>query len=716
LNQLQEKAVQQLDTRFLCLLLLFKYYGVHANPDHIRHSFAIEPTGMSELDMLRVAKAFGFKGKKAKISFPRLKNVNLPTIVPFTNNDHVIVARVEEDRVLLLHPAKPKPELMDKDAFLSLWNGTVYLFQHRMKEHRDEKFGLSWFLPVLWKYRKPFLDIMLASLFLQFLGIFAPILTQVIIDKVFVHNALTTLHVLAVGLLFVAFFELCLQIAKSYLFTHSTSRIDVVLGAKLFHHLVSLPLRYFETRRVGETIARIKELENIRRFLTGAPLSTVIDCIFVTVFLGVMIFYSSELTMVVAGAIPIMAILSLIVTPMLRKRLQDMFEHGAESQSYLVEAVTGIQTIKSFALEPTVEKKWETLLANYVRSNYKMAKLSGISSAIGQFIQRLSQLAVLWVGARLVLNGTLTVGQLIAFQMLSSRVSDPILRMVQIWNEYQQINVSIQRIADIFHAKPEQRLEVSKSRLPALQGNIRFEGVTFRYQLDGQPIIKNMNVQIPAGCIVGIVGRSGSGKSTISKLLQRLYVPESGKIIIDGIDLSVCDPYWLRRQIGVVMQDSFIFTGSIRENIAIHNTAASMEEITRAAILAGAHSFILELPEGYDTVVGERGVGLSGGQKQRIAIARALLTNPRILILDEATSALDYESERIIQRNLKNICQGRTVIIIAHRLSTLQDADLIIAVDKGEVKEFGPPQELLKRKGLYYYLYSQQHGGNISHV
>jgi subfamily B ATP-binding cassette protein HlyB/CyaB len=450
------------------------------------------------------------------------------------------------------------------------------------------------------------------------------------------------------------------------------------------------------------------ELEHIRQFLTGTPLTSLIDVLFMAVYIVVMVFYSTTLTWVVLGTLPFFIALSAVITPLFRHRLDEKFNTGAESQSYLVETVSGVQTIKSFALEPEMQKNWEGRLANYVKASYKTSVLAGVAGSLGQLIQKVSDLAILWYGAHLVMSGHLTVGGLIAFRMLSGRVSGPVLRLVQAWQDFQQTGISIKRLGDIFNSKPEPTIDPSKARLPAIKGDIRFDKVRFRYRPDSAEVIRDMTFGIRPGDVVGVVGRSGSGKSTLSKLLQRLYVPEAGKILIDGVDIALTDPAWLRRQIGVVLQENFLFSMSVRDNIAIHMPAAHMDDVVRVAKVAGAHDFILELPEGYDTVVGERGEGLSGGQKQRVAIARALLHDPRILIFDEATSALDYESENIIQKNLKQICEGRTVIIIAHRLSTLKSVDKVIAIDRGQVIEYGKPDALLEKRGLYHYLYSQQ--------
>lgn len=554
-------------------------------------------------------------------------------------------------------------------------------------------------------------EILAASFVIQLFGLVTPLFTQVIIDKVLMHKSLSTLHVLAIGMLIMIVFEAILSIIKTHVMAHTSNRIDVALGARLFRHLLHIPLRYFELRRVGDTVARVRELENIRQFITGSSINVVLDLLFTIIFIAVMFIYSGLLTCVVLAILPLFIALSIVLRPMMRSRLEDKFDRGAENQSYLVEAVTGVQTVKAMALEPVFYRRWEEQLARYVTASFRTTHLSGIAGALGQIIQKLSTLSVLWVGAYLVMKGDLTVGQLIAFQMLSARVISPVLRVVQLWQDFQQVGISVERLGDLINTKAEPALNPSKMSLPAIKGNVRLESVRFRYNLDGPEILRNLSLDIAPGTTVGVVGRSGSGKSTLTKLLQRLYIPESGRVLIDGVDLQQADPMWLRRQIGVVLQENFLFNGTIRENIAIHMPSAPMAHIIEMAKLAGAHEFILELQEAYDTQVGERGAALSGGQRQRVAIARALMANPRILIFDEATSALDYESERIIQENLSKICKGRTVFIIAHRLSTIRHADTILVMDKGELVEQGSHGELLHRKGIYHHLFSQQVGG-----
>lgn len=708
-SRVDQKETKKVDTGLVCLVMVAGYHGLSVDPEQLRHSLALGPEGMGTMDILRAAKELGLKAKEAQVSFDRLSRLAMPAIAAFDGGRFIVLARTDGDKVLIFDPIEGKPKLLPKDDFTAQWQKKIILLTYRKSTAPSEKpFGLSWFVPSIWKYRKPLSEVLTASLILQIFGLVTPVFTQVIIDKVLVHRGITTLNVLAIGLITVILFEGLLNILRTYLFTHTSNRIDISLGTKLFKHLFSLPLKYFEVRRVGDTVARVRELENIRHFLTGAPLTTILDVMFIGVYLVVMFIYSTTLSFVVLGAIPVFALLSLIITPMLRHRLDERFNRGAESQAFLVEMVTGAQTIKAMAVEPEVQKRWESLLANYVKASFRTSKLSGVAGSIGQLIERGSTLAILWLGAHLVMRGDLTVGQLIAFQMLSGRVSGPVLRLVQLWQDFQQTGLSIRRLGDIFHATPEPSLNVTKTRFPAIQGHIRLEGVRFRYRLDGPEIIRNIHLDIKPGMSLGIVGRSGSGKSTLAKLIQRLYLPESGRILIDGIDLSLADPAWLRRQIGVVLQESFLFNGSVRDNIAFHYSQASMEEVIRVANLAGAHEFVLELPEGYDTIVGERGTALSGGQRQRIAIARALLTNPRILIFDEATSSLDSESEAIIQRNLRQICQGRTVILIAHRLSTLRIAERIIVLERGEILEAGTHEELMERKGLYHHLQVQQ--------
>lgn len=697
-----------MDTGLNGLITIAAYYGIPADARNIVHIFSLQDHRMTDRDIILAAGELKMKCRKAKVNRYSLRKMVLPALLKLKDDTYVVLAKAAQEKLLVLYPWERAPKVMEESELAEVWDGEIFLFIPRERHRRNVKFGFRWFIPSVLKYKRPLLEVLLAAFVMQVLGICSPLVTQSVIDKVLVHNSVSTLDVLAIALLAMVIFETVLSVARNYILAHTTGKIDVILSSRLFDHLFKLPLSYFESRRVGDTVARVRELENIRRFLTGVPMMTLLDCMFLIVYVVILFFYSVELACISLAAIPLLALISAIVTPLFRARLEERFNRGAESQSYLVEAVTGAQTIKSFAIEPTVKKKWETLLADYTAAGFRTTLLSGNAGAIAKLIQRIFDILVLWYGAGLVMRGELTIGQLVAFRMLAGRVSEPVMRLVQVWQEFQQTCVSVERIGDIFNSRQESASDSAKTRLSRIQGNIAFEGVCFRYGADGPEVIRDMSFSIRPNTVVGIVGRSGSGKSTLSKLIQRLYLPEKGKILVDGMDFSTVDPVWLRRQIGVVLQENFLFNASIRDNIALHDPAADMEQIMRVAKIAGAHEFITELAGGYDTVVGERGVGLSGGQKQRIAIARALLCNPKILIFDEATSALDYESERIIQRNLKEICKGRTVLIIAHRLSTLKDADAIMVIDRGRVVEYGPKQTLIEQQGLFWHLLRQQ--------
>ena len=529
-------------------------------------------------------------------------------------------------------------------------------------------------------------------------------------DKVLVNKATTTLDVLVIGLVVIVLFESLLTSLRAYVFGHTTSRIDVELGAKLFRHLVQLPLEYFQARRVGDSVARVREQENIRSFLTGNALTVLLDVFFSFVFIAVMLFYSVPLTLIVLVSLPLYFGLSLAVVPILRRRLDVKFARGAENQAMLVETVTGIQTVKATALEPAFGKRWDTQLAAYVSASFKTQTLATVAHEGVNLIGKLVNAATLWYGAHLAMGNQLTVGQFVAFNMFAQRVAQPIKRMAQLWTDFQQTGISVARLDDILNTRTEVRA-TGAAQLPPLKGRITLDSVSFRYRPQNQVVLSNVSLAVKAGEVIGIVGRSGSGKSTLTKLVQRLYTPEAGRLLVDGIDISLIDAAQLRRQVGVLLQENLLFNRSVRENIAITDPAALLEHVIHVAQLAGAHEFISELTEGYDTVVGEQGSGLSGGQRQRIAIARALFTNPRILILDEATSALDYGSEAIIQHNMARICQGRTVLLIAHRLSSVRNAHRIVVLDKGAIVEVGAHDALVgKPDGLYARLWRMQDG------
>jgi ATP-binding cassette, subfamily B, bacterial HlyB/CyaB len=628
----------------------------------------------------------------------------------------VVLAQCDGQRVLFQDPGRSsqggRPVIEPLAVFEAQWTGQLILITSRAAlAGALAKFDFSWFVPSLVKYRKLLGEVLVISLFLQLFALVSPLFFQVVMDKVLVHRGVSTLDVLVIGLTVVVLFESLLTALRTYVFSHTTSRIDVELGARLFRHLLQLPLAYFQARRVGDSVARVRELENIRSFLTGNSLTLVLDVVFSVIFIAVMFVYSAPLTLIVLVSLPLYLVLSLTLVPVLRARLNEKFARGAENQALLVEAVTGIQTVKASALEPAIAKRWDDQLAAYVSASFKTQTLASYGHEGINLIGKLINALTLWYGARLVMDQQLTVGQFVAFNMFAQRVAQPIMRMAQMWTDFQQTGISMARLGDILNTRTEVP-PMAAAQLPPLKGRIQFDQVTFRYRPEAPPVLRTLSLEVRAGAVIGIVGRSGSGKSTLTKLVQRLYTPEQGRVMVDGIDISLIDAAQLRRQIGVVLQENLLFNRSVRENIAITDPAAPIEAVMQAAQMAGAHEFISELPEGYDTMVGEQGSSLSGGQRQRIAIARALFTNPRVLIFDEATSALDYESEAIVQRNMAAICQGRTVIVIAHRLSSVRQAHRIIAMDKGCIVEEGSHDELLLRpNGLYARLWSMQAGG-----
>ncbi|WP_395022614.1 type I secretion system permease/ATPase [Dongia sp.] len=704
-------AEQGVDTGLTCLVLMLRYIGVPADPAQLRHRFGNAAERVSATDILRISKELQLRSRVVNSNWARLAKSPLPAIAATREGGFFIVAKVTQDKALIHDPVENRPVTMSRAELEAAWNGKlIFIAKRASLAEAVRKFDLAWFIPAILKYKRILIEVLVASFALQLFGLVSPLFFQVIIDKVLVHRGLTTLDVLVIGLAVITLFEVLLGGLRTYIFAHTTNRVDVELGAKLFRHLLALPLAYFQARRVGDSVARVRELENIRSFLTGNALTLVIDLVFTGVFLAVMWLYSPTLTLIVMAAIPAYVALSLVVTPIFKRRLDEKFARGAENQAFLVESVTGIETLKALAVEPRMQRKWEEQLAGYVASAFRVTRLGNVGSQAAALINKATILLCLYFGAKAVLQGDLTVGALVAFNMLANQVHGPVLRLAQMWQEFQQVRISAARLGDILNnpAEPSHRLD--KAAPGRVTGKVGFDHVTFRYRPDGQEVLADVTLEIPAGQMVGIVGPSGSGKSTLTKLVQRLYVPERGRVTVDGIDLSLVDPAWLRRQVGVVLQENVLFSGTVRENIALTDPGMPMERVVQAAKLAGAHEFILGLPEGYDAVIGERGNSLSGGQRQRIAIARALINDPRILIFDEATSALDYESERIIQDNMRAIARNRTVLIIAHRLSTVRMADRIITVEGGRVVEDGTHDELLGRGGRYAKLHQYQAG------
>jgi subfamily B ATP-binding cassette protein HlyB/CyaB len=702
-------SARSADPGLEALVTLLHFQGVAADRDQIRHRLGTDTVGAPEI--LRCAKDLGLKARAHRTKWSRLARTPLPAIAALQDGGFMVLAKVGEDKVLVQSPQTSRPTLMLRSEFLAIWDGTLIMMTRRAGlSDITRRFGIGWFAGAIHKYRHLLTEVLIASFFLQLFALVSPLFFQVVIDKVLVHRSLSTLDVLMVGLVAISVFETVLGVLRTYVFAHTTNRIDVELGARLFHHLLALPLAYFQARRVGDSVARVRELENIRNFLTSSALTLIIDLFFTFVFLAVMFVYSPLLTWIVLGSFPFYIAISMGATPLFRRRLDEKFRRGAENQAFLVESVTAIETLKAMAVEPQMQRRWEEQLAGYVSASFKVLSLGNTASQAVQLVSKIATAGILFFGAKLVIDGGLSVGELVAFNILAGRVSAPVLRLAQIWQDFHQARLSVARLGDILNTTAEPTYTTARTRLPAIRGDITFDRVAFRYRVDGPAVLHDVSFDVPAGQTVGIVGPSGSGKSTFAKLVQRLYVPESGRVLVDGMDLAMADPAWLRRQIGVVLQENMLFNRSVRENIALADPAMPIERVIAAARLAGAHEFILELTEGYDTIVGERGSSLSGGQRQRIAIARALVMDPRILIFDEATSALDYESERIIQTNMREIARGRTVLIIAHRLSTVRAMDRIVTLERGRLIEDGTHDALIKTGGRYASLHRLQAG------
>jgi ATP-binding cassette, subfamily B, bacterial HlyB/CyaB len=690
------------------LAMLLGFHRIAADPQRLRHELGHAGDVEGE-DMVRLARRLpGVRAKAISVSWERLARLPLPAIARVSDG-WLLLVRADEQGVLIQRPGM-KPASLDRAGFETMWTGDIVLVTARETlASLTRTFDVRWFIPQVVRYRRLIGEVLLITLALNLLGLAAPLFFQAIVDKVLVHDTLATLQVLAIGFVGVSIWEVAFGWLRVRLYSETSQKIDVELGARLFRHLLSLPLGYFEARRVGDTVTRIRQLETIREFLTNASLSVLVDPAFVVVFLAAMWLYSPHLFWVVALTIPAYALISLIFTRPMRMRLNEKFERGSASNALLIETVSGVHTLKAAAVEPQWQSRWERQLAAYSSASQRATMLGATGGQAVQLVSKLSLAAILYFGAKEVIAGSLTIGGLVAFNMLAQRVSSPVIRMAQLWQDFQQVGVAIERMGDILN-QPAEPAPASPGALPAIGGAIRFAGVRFRYHDEGAWVLDDIDLDIAAGTSLGIVGSSGSGKSTLTRLVQRLHAPAAGRVLVDGIDIAHVDPSWLRRQIGVVLQENLLFNRSIRENIALSQPAAPIAAVMAAARMAGAHDFIVGLPSGYDTLVEERGANLSGGQRQRIAIARALLTQPRILILDEATSALDAESEEIVQRNLRMIAQGRTLIIVAHRLSAIRQCDRIVTLERGRIVESGDHEQLLRQNGRYAELHRRQLG------
>ena len=656
----------------------------------------------------QIAAGLGLHVSGARVGAAMGTRLQTPTLIPW-GESFAVVARSNQNGLTLASPRDGIVNLQPEQLEDTFPEGIDLLLLDRTNTTPNETFGPNWFWPALKRHRAVLVQVLVASFVVQLFALANPLLIQVIIDKVITQRSLDTLQVLGIALVVVTLLEGVLGSLKTFLFSETTNRIDQRLGAEVIDHLLRLPLGYFDKRPVGELGSRIGELEKIRNFLTGQALTTLLDACFSVIYILVMVVYSWLLTLIALAVLPIQVGLTLIGAPLFRRQYRQAAEANAKTQSHLVEVLTGIQTVKSQNVEMVSRFSWQEFYAGYINRSFEKTISGTVLSQTSQVLQKLSQLMVLWVGATLVLSGDLTLGQLIAFRIISGYVTQPLLRLSSIWQNIQELKVSFERLADVIDT-PQESNEVDKAKvpLPPIEGAVNFENLTFRFRPDAAPVLKDVNLQIKAGTFVGIVGQSGSGKSTLMKLLPRLYAPEEGRILIDGYDIDKVELYSLRRQIGIVPQDPLLFSGTISENIALTQPDVGSDEIVMAAKLADAHDFIMELPSGYSSPVGERGASLSGGQRQRIAIARTLLSNPKLLVMDEATSALDYETERRVCDNLVQALQDCTVFFITHRLATVRRADVIVVMHLGVVAEVGSHDELMAKRGRYYALYRQQ--------
>ena len=708
-QQEQQEQKPQVNTGLISLEIVSRMNNIDIDMRSIVREYGINTADIEPEEIIRIAKNKGFKVKRKKLTLKEISaKYPMPAILQLKDNSYIILLALkpEENAVLTLTPLEKHPKSHTYEELQKQMKDFVIILKHK-SFNDDVKFGFKWFFNEIFKYKKIIGQVLLGSFVVQLFGLVTPLFTQVILDKVLVNRTIATLDVLAFAFIVVAVFELLLNLSRNYIFIHTTNKIDAKLGAKLFRHLFQLYYVYFENRQVGNIVARVRELDRIREFITNKSVSVLIDAFFSIVFLAVMFVYSPKLTFISLGFLAIIAIIYVMITPELRVRLEEKFQMGAHSNSYLVESVTGVQTVKSLAIEGSMFRKWEDKLGKYLKSSFNLAIMGNFTGSICGFLQKAMTIAILYVGVMLVIDNKLTIGQLIAFQMFSGQFSAPMLRLVGLWNEFQQTLLAVDRIGDILNS-PVEMQSGNAITLSHVEGNIKIDNLSFRYNVDAPMVLNNINLEIKAGEKIGFVGRSGSGKSTIAKLIQRLYYTTEGTIYIDGIDIRNINPVWLRTNIGIVLQENYLFSGTIKDNISLPRPNVPMEGIVQVSQISGAHEFISKLPKGYDTEVGERGSSLSGGQKQRIAIARALISNPRILIFDEATSALDYESERIIRDNMNMISKGRTTIIIAHRLSTIKDCDKIVCFDNGNIVEVGTHDELLRHDGYYKKLYEAQ--------
>lgn len=694
-----------------CLAMISQYWGKRFTLNYLRELAGVGRSGASLTGGLaKAAESLGFHAVPVRASLSKLEERKNPWIAHWEGIHYIVVYRCKGDRLLIADPAIGR-RTISRQEFLAHWSGYALLLDptELLQEAESQKISLSRFASALAPYRSLIGQIIFASLLIQAFGVITPLFTQIILDKVVVNKSLTTLNVFALGLVLFGVWSTGLTTTRQYLLDYFSNRFDLTLIGGFISHTLTLPLKFFESRRVGDIITRVQENQKIQQFLTRQVVLAWLDMLMGAAYLGLMAYYNWSLTLLVLALVPPIAILTLVATPLLRRVSRDVFNEEASQNSLLVEMLTGVSTVKAAAAEREIRWRWEHQFTSALNARFRGQKLANFLQGAGSSINSLGSTALLWYGATLVIQDQLTIGQFVAFNMMIGKVISPVLAVVNLWDQMQEVSISVERLNDVFEAQPEEIPGQPMLNLPRLRGEVRFENVTFSYSPQQERnTLQNISFEARPGQTIAIVGRSGSGKSTLVGLLQALYRPDSGRIQIDGHDVRLVSVQSLRSQMGVVPQECFLFSGTVLENITLYRPEFTLEQVTEVAKLAEAHTFIQDMPLGYSTKVGERGSMLSGGQRQRIAIARALLGDPRILVLDEATSSLDTESERRFQQNLERLSRDRTTFIIAHRLSTVRNADSILVLDRGILVEQGTHEELMTRRGLYCHLAQQQ--------
>ena len=693
-----------------CLAMVSRYWGKRLSINFLRELIGVGRSGASLKNLAKAAESLGYHARPVRASLSKIIEQKNPWIAHWEGDHYVVVYRIKGNKILVADPANSKEEI-PRSQFLASWTGYALLLDptENLYEAPEEKRSLSRFLYLLLPYRSLGITIIIASILIQVLGLVSPLFTQIILDQVVVNRSQSTLNVLVIGIVLFGGLGIALSSVRNYLLSYLANRLDLTMIGGFINHALNLPLRFFESRRVGDIITRVQENQKIQQFLVQNVMLTWLDFFTGFIYLGLMLYYNWQLTLLILLLIPPIIILTIAATPLLRKISRERFGATADQNSTLVEMMTGISTVKAVTAEQDLRWRWEDRLTRQLNVQFKGQKLAINLGLLSGLINSIGGAALLWYGASLVIQDQLTIGQYVAFNMMKGYIISPVMSLVGLWDELQEVLISVERLNDVFEAKPEEPHQASKLVLPKLQGNISIDNVTFRYDIDEDTnILQNISFDVKAGQTVAIVGRSGSGKSTLVKLIQGLYHPINGQISIDGHNLKHVSLQSLRSQMGVVPQDCFLFSGTILENITLYRSEFTLEKAIAAAKLAEAHAFIQALPLGYNTKVGERGDSLSGGQRQRIAIARAFLGEPPILVLDEATSSLDTESEQRFQANLARLSRQRTTFVIAHRLSTVRNADCIIVLDRGLIVERGTHKELIAQQGIYAHLAKQQ--------